>query len=223
MPALPPVSKVVRMDFHFTEASDANVQIRKFFEYAGVLSQADAQAWASAASTSMGAHITPSLVTGCNLVNTVLTDLSSSSAPQAQDATAHNGANGTDNLPTGVALIIKAKVARRYRGGHPKVYLPGMRQTNVTSSNLWNTTFTASFLTLWNSFVSDILTNVPAAAAPATEVNVSYFQGFTNVTNPITGRQRSVPKLRVSPVVDTVLAHSVNPVPASQRRRNENP
>jgi len=223
MPALPAVSKVVRMDFHLTQASDTNVQFRKFFAYAGVLSQNDAATWATAARTSFGAHIAPSLVTGCNLILTVLTDLTSATAAQAQDATAANGANGTDNLPTGVAMIIKSKIARRYRGGHPKVYLPGMRQTNVTSSNLWNTTFTSGFITLWNSFISDILTNVPAAAAPATEVNVSYFLGFHNVTNPISGRSRAVPTLRVTPVVDTILSHSINPVPASQRRRNENP
>jgi len=72
----------------------------------------------------------------------------------------------------------------------------------------------------YNAFVSAALGHVPVAAAPATEVNVSFFQGFHNVTFP-SGRQRAVPTIRVAPVVDTVIAHAVNPKVASQRRRNQ--
>jgi hypothetical protein len=52
-------------------------------------------------------------------------------------------------------------------------------------------------------------------------VSVSYYEGFTSVTNPITGRTKDVSKLRTGgPVVDVVSAIIVANGPKSQRRRN---
>jgi hypothetical protein len=51
-------------------------------------------------------------------------------------------------------------------------------------------------------------------------VNVSYYNGFTVVTNPTTGRARNVPTLRGTPVVDTVTGIVARVQVGSQRRRN---
>jgi hypothetical protein len=167
----------------------------------------------------MGIFVVNNLVTGCNLVLTQLTDLTTPSAPQVQDSTNAAGANGTDAQAEGVALVIRSKLARRYRGGHPRVYIPGQRSSNVAANGTWTPAFASAVLTNWNTFVSQCLVNVPVAAAPATEVNVSYFQGFTNKTFPSL-RIHPVPTPRAVPLIDAVISHSVNPLPASQRRRN---
>lgn len=222
MPALPAAADVVRLDLHFRQANDSNMQIRQFFRYTGALSQADSDAWLATMSAAWGTRIaTPQTVTGCDMYLATLTDLSSSSAPQSVLGTVRAGANGADPLPNGTALIIKKKIARRYRGGHPKFYLPGQRVANVTADQ-FAAGFLTTMLTAYGNFISDVLTGVPVAAAPAFEVNVSYFSGFHNVTFP-SGRQRAVPTPRGTPVVDLVLAHSANPTVASQRRRNETP
>jgi hypothetical protein len=208
------------MDFQLLISGGARAQFRKFFSYVGVLSTGDAQTWANAANTSWNTNLAPVQNNTVTLQQVVLTDLTSLSAPQAIGSTPRTGTVGGTVVPNGVAMVIKEKIARRYRGGHPRVYLPGAVITWLSNADLWNPTNTAVVLTSWNAFVSDILTNVPAAAATAAEVNVSYFTGFTNVTFP-SGRVHAVPSRRVTPLVDVILSHSVNGKPASQRRRNE--
>jgi len=220
MPALPAVASVVRMDFKFTIAAGAPAQFRRFFKYVGVLSQADAQTWVNAADAAWAARMLTDFANTETLNSVLLTDLTSNTAAQAIAATPHASTNGAAAVPNGVAVVIKDKIARRYRGGHPRTYLPAMVNTHLATPDTWDATFLAGLLVDWNNFISDILNAVPVAAAPATEVNVSYFSGFHNVTFP-SGRIRAVPLQRVTPVVDTILGHSINPKVASQRRRNE--
>ncbi len=219
MPALPAVSKVVRLDFHQLDFNNANILTRMFIQYAGVLSQADAQTWVNTIQTKFVADMLPQLTNDLTLVNTVLTDLTSATAAQAISTTASGVGSGGSNSPPDICFIVKLKIARRYRGGHPRHYFAQPIFSNFSSVFQWTAAYQTAFITAYNSLVSDILTNVPAAAAPATEVNVSYFSGFHNVTFP-SGRIRPVPTVRVTPLVDTVLSHSANPKPGSQRRRN---
>jgi len=222
MPALPPVSHVVRVDVLFSLPGDPNAEFRKFFQYTGALSAADAQAWVSAIHAAFNTRMAGQLYAGVTLKQTTLTDLSSVSAAQAIDATPHAMANANTSLPSGLAMVIKDRIARRYRGGHPKTYLPGVPNANLVGGNQWAAGGMAGIIAAWNLWVSDCLTSVPVAAAPAFEVSVSYYQGFTAHQLP-SGRWRNVPTLRGTPVVDLVLAHSVNSTAASQRRRNETP
>ncbi len=222
MPALPPVANVVRVDVLFSLPGDPNAEFRKFFHYVGALSQADAQAWVSAIHAAFNTRMASQLYAGVTQKQTTLTDLTSASAPQALDATPHAMANANTSLPSGLAMVIKDRIARRYRGGHPKTYLPGIPNANLVGGNQWSAGGMAGVLAAWNLWISDCLNAVPALAAPASEVNVSWYQGFHVVVLP-SQRTRNVPTLRPVPVVDTILAHSINSTAASQRRRNETP
>jgi len=219
MPALPAVSKVVRVDFHQLINGAAPCQNRVFFQYAGALSSADAQTWANAIAAAWVTRILPQQGNDATLVSTTLTDLTSNSAPQVIATNTGTGSLGGSNVSNAVSAVVKCKINRRYRGGHPRHYLQSPTITSFSNSDAFTPTYITNLTTAWNNFISDSLTAVPVAAAPATEVNVSYFSGFHNVTFP-SGRQKAVPTPRVTPVVDTVISHSVNPKPASQRRRN---
>ncbi|SRR6266446_3166374 len=219
MPALPPVARVVRLDFHQLDFNNANIQTRMFIQYTGALSQSDAQTWVNTINTAFVTRMLPQLTNDLTLVNTVLTDLSSNTAAQAVSTTAGGVGSGGTNSPPDICFIVKLKIGRRYRGGHPRHYFAQPIFANFTTVFQWTAAYQTAFITAFNNLVSDILTAVPAAAAPATEVNVSYFSGFHNVTFP-SGRIRPVPTVRVTPVVDTILSHSANPKPGSQRRRN---
>jgi hypothetical protein len=131
-------------------------------------------------------------------------------------------ANANTSLPSGLAMVIKARIARRYRGGHPKTYLMGIPNAGLVGGNQWSAGTMAGVIAAWNLWISDCLTSVPLAAAPATEVNVSYYAGFHSVQLP-SGRWTNIPTLRGTPHVDSVLGHSINSTAASQRRRNETP
>lgn len=221
MVTLPSVPRTVRVDFHESFQSNANIQNRLFFQYVGALSQADAQTWVNSMAAAWVARILPNQVTAVSLISTVLTDLTSVTAPQATSLTTGSGAVALAGLQAAdVALIIKRRVGRRYRGGHSRIYLVGCSNTQLATAETWAAAFQTTIGTAFNNLISDILTAVPVAAAPATEVNVSYFQGFTNPPALPGKRQRSQPTLRPAPLIDLVLSHSVNPHVGSQRRRN---
>jgi hypothetical protein len=220
MPVLPPVPKTVRVDFHMALTGQSNVQCRVFFSYAGALSQTDANTWTTTIRSAWGSNIMNHLSNACSLVSTVLTDLTSTSAAQSVDGTSVVGGAALAAVPNGVALVIKHKIARRYRGGHPKLYLPGMTAANLLTSNQWGSAAITQELSDFNAFITAALT-APAGVGAVTHVSVPYFKGFTAVTNPITHRVRNVPNLAPgTPVPDVVISNSVNPIPASQRRRN---
>ncbi len=220
MPALPAVARVVRCDFHHTLGGNTNILNRVFLQYAGVLSLVDAQTWINSIFTDWGNNVVAQQNVNLVLNLAVLTDLSSASSPQAQQSGAIAGTGGGAAAPAGIAAVVKQKLARRYRGGHPRHYISGLQASQIATPETLTAAYIALLVAGYNAFVSAALGHVPALAAPATEVNVSYFSGFHNVTFP-SGRQHAVPTERAVPLVDTVIAHAVNPRVASQRRRNQ--
>jgi len=222
MPALPNVAKVVRVDFHQTFANDLSCLNRIFLSYAGALSQADAQTWVNTINTSWGR---PTAMKGVQvaaaaLSRVVLTDLTSNTSPQAENDTAISGTNASNPLSAGAAFCLKFKLARRYRGGHPRIYILGASQNLLFNAQQWSATTITAYLAAWNDFMTNGPLTAPSAVSTVNHVNVSYFSGFHNVTFP-SGRIRPVPTLRNTPAVDLVVAYAGNPQVASQRRRNQ--
>ncbi|MGO9750265.1 MAG: hypothetical protein ACLP8S_05560 [Solirubrobacteraceae bacterium] len=69
--------------------------------------------------------------------------------------------------------------------------------------------------------MAGLLTHTPATFRLIGQVNVSYYEGFQVVTDPLTGRSRNVSQLRSEgPVVDRITGFSINPKLGSQRGRN---
>ena len=189
-------------------------------QYAGALTQADAQTWAATCRSSWATNLAAAISSAWSLTSVVLTDLTSASAAQAIDGTAVAGTPSGAPVANGVALVVKDKITRRYRGGHPRSYVMGVPSANLLNGDAWTTGFLGTGLTAWNAFIAACLL-APAGAGAVTEVNVSYFLGFTNITNPSSGRAHPRATVRATPLVDQILSHSLNPKPGSQRRRNE--
>ncbi len=119
---------------------------------------------------------------------------------------------------------MRNQIARRYRGGHPRTYLGALVSADLAGPAIWNATTLASLVTAWAGLMGDIAARVDTwtASPGAQHVNVSYYFGFHNVTYP-SGRVRSVPTLRSTPVIDFVTNYGSNPNVCSQRRRNQSP
>jgi hypothetical protein len=147
-------------------------------------------------------------------------DLSSATGAVGQSTNNVVGTNSGHDLGAGTALVIREVITRRYRGGHPRQYLPGLLAEALTDSGNWDTTFLANFVTAYTAFRAAVAAGVPGGIAPANDCSVSFYHGFHNVTLP-SGRVRSVPTLRTTPVVDAVASFNGNPKVASQRRRNQ--
>jgi hypothetical protein len=221
MPALPAVPKVVRLDYHMQFASDLNCETRTFWQYPGALTLADAQTWVNACRSAWGAvtHYAGMVSAEVTLLRTVLTDLSSNTAPQVEDDTQNAGQGVGNALANGSAAVIKFHILRRYRGGHPRMYVPGMLASALTTGGVWTAGQIANLQAGWSNTVSAIIAGAPAAVGVPAQVNVSYYAGFTNHTYP-SGRTRPIPTPRVTPLIDLVTGFSINPKVGSQRRRN---
>lgn len=217
---LPPVSKGVRFDYHYSQSGTPNMQVREFFQYSGSLSSTDAVTWAAASGSAMATFTSTVMSTTVDFVNSELTDLSSNTAPQVVDNTTGSGGVVSAALTSGTALVVRKHILRRYRGGHPRVYFCGLTEADLTNPGQWDPTFLTNFRAAYNTFIAAVIAGAPGAVGTVTHISISYFQGFTNHTYP-SGRVKPIPNPRVTPLVDLIVAITMNPRVASQRRRNE--
>lgn len=221
MPALPSVSKVLRVILRYAASAEGQALINRIFiSYSGTApSDSQLDTFAAVVGTAWDAGLKSLTSTQYTLQDVAVEDLSSPTAAVGFSDVNTSGTRAGDVLGAAVAAVIQQKVARRYRGGHPRVYLPVGVSTDLADADQWGSTFITNLLAGYATFLSDIFAGGWTAAGTLDGVNVSYYSGFTNHTYP-SGRVRPIPTLRGSPVVDPVLQYAVNGNLASQRRRN---
>lgn len=220
MPALPSVPNVMKVQLLWSDASDANVRTTLFFRYSGAAPTptdannlaADIYGFAAAMNTDWGADT--------DLTGVEVTDLSSPTGGQGLHAQSTAGTAAGSPLAGGTCVVIGYTIARRYRGGKPRSYLPFFTSSALASRQAW----IGGDLTILDGHLATFFSSVIGSSSGTTtitdHVNVSYYDGFTVVTNPVTGRARNVPRLRTTPVVDVITSFGARVTPGSQRRRN---
>jgi hypothetical protein len=221
MPALPAVPKVVRVVCVQTMQEDLNVINRFFMSYSGTApANTDLTTWCGAIATAWGTDISPLQINNISLTGVSAEDLSSSTGAVGAAAVAVPGTRAGTPLTAAVCAVIQKKTLRRYRGGHPRMYLAAGVETDIFSMQSWKPAFTAAVLAGYAAFQDAIEAAGWAGAGTLEEVNVSYYQGFTNFTFP-SGRTRPIPTRRGTPLVDTLATYNVDTHIGSQRRRNK--
>jgi hypothetical protein len=195
---------------------------RFFTSYTGTApTNADLTTFNASISTAFGTNLKSLLNSGSLLQKIDSIDLSSSSAALAENIVSVAGTRGAAVLPAATSLVASYHIARRYRGGHCRGYWPFGIQTDLAQQTVWSGAFVTACNTGLAAFFTAVNAAGWAAAGTLTHVNVSYFNGFSVVTNPVTHRARNVPTLRGTPVVDPVVAVQAQQSIGSQRRRNE--
>lgn len=223
MPPLPSVSQVVRVDLKYTWSNDVDVLNRFFVIYTGPApTVAQLNTFSGAVRSAWNTNLKAFAQTAITLTQVEATDLSSASSARGLDATAVAGTRNGAILPGQTAVVIRLAIARRYRGGKPRIYMPLFDSTDLNNGQTWKPASTSSLLTSINAFFTAVLAAPWASATLTNLVNISYYNGFHNVTYP-SGRTRSVPTLRGTPLTDAVTAFSINPAPGTQRRRAMTP
>jgi hypothetical protein len=219
MPALPSPGKVCRFQLIYTYGEDLNLQNRFFISYTGSISSADLTTWVGVVASAWNAHMAGEHNPGLALVEVNAEDLSSATGAVAQWQGSHVGGDGGNPMPASTCVVLKLAIARRYRGGHPRLYLAGFSESEVNDPQSWKPAFVAGVVSTWTAFIAQVVSGAPSAVVAVNQVNVSYYQGFTNHTFP-SGRTRAIPNLRTTPVVDTVTSVSADTKFGAQRRRN---
>lgn len=218
MPPLPVVAGVARYDFLQKVGDDLHVLNRIFMSCTSGFTFAAAALEAGHAATAWGSTIAGWQTTDVALEEVTVTDLNSMSGAVGSVGSTVVGGQTPPAVPGSVALVVDHQIARRYRGGKPKTFVAGVRAQFLHNEQEWDGTFIAGTGATWDAFIADIVTGTHIAATE--QVSVSYYEGFTVVISPTTGRARNVAKLRVGgPVTDPILASNGNVRPGSQRRR----
>jgi hypothetical protein len=226
MPALPAVPKAVKFVLSGL-INGTKPWVNAFhsgYSVGGALSAAEVLALAQVVNASWGANVAPLLTTITTLNSVVATALDSATAPVGVDGTVQTGGDADEPVAAGTAFVVQRKLSRRYRGGHSRVYIPGLPVHTLAAAAdaiLWDATFAALLLDAWADVEESAFTQLIAdGRTDAHSTNISYFQGFTNFTFP-SGRIRAISTPRVTPIVDPIVTWAFNPRPCSQRRRQQ--
>lgn len=221
MPALPDVPSVLRISSKFQTSPTTYGGYRQFYLYSGSApSNAVCNTIANDVEAAFAANLNEWMSGDFNLVEIEVIDLSSSTGGVGSWTGLENGSRSGAALTIDTAVNLGFTIARRYRGGHPKVYLPFGVETDLDASkNGWTAALQSGVAGSWSTYDNALLAITESGTTLTQHVNVSYYSGFVVSTNPLTGRARNVPKPRSEPLVDVITGHTVNPIVSQQRRR----
>ncbi len=219
MPALPNVN-ALRVSMYWTTEAGNTVGSRFFVSWSGSTpTTSDCAAIATEVVGAYGTSLKQCFASTTVLNRVVVEDLSSDVGATSTLVTTVNGTHDGAYIPDSVAATLLFTIARHYRGGRPKIFLPAGSTTALEGAGSWLATFVALVNSTWSTFMAAVLATSGLGTTLQEHVNISYYKGFATSLNPITGRYRNIPKPRAVPVVDTVTAHACDRTIGSQRRR----
>jgi len=121
-------------------------------------------------------------------------------------------------MPAQTAFNCEYGIARRYRGGKPRMYLPPAVTAQTESDVQWTAGWVTTVQTAIEAFFTAIAGESVGAMGALSHINLSYYESFTNVTN-TSGRTRAAPKYRTTALSDAVTSYIGKQEISSQRRR----
>jgi hypothetical protein len=147
--------------------------------------QANITLLATTVNTAWGTRIAPLAHSEVILQNVEATDIGQVAPAFGSSSTAKPGTStlGTP-LTTATCMVVSRHISRRYRGGHPRIYLPIGVSGDVQTQDSWTQAFVTQSQQAWANLVSDVRTGIPAIGGnQVSEVIPAYT--YTLVDDPI--------------------------------------
>jgi len=214
-----PESPCIRVRLEYTQADGYDAGSRFFLSYTGGAPTAgQCTTLAGDIAAAWGSHIAPFVDEIFTLTTVDVQDIATDSGAFGTWTGTTGGAASGTSLPAQCAMNVEFDISRRYRGGKPRMFFP----PSVTSDTLDAGHWTSTHLTNVNAAVLAFFEEIEAldigSLGTLAHVNLSYYQGFTNVTNS-SGRTRAAPKYRTTALVDPITGYAAKGLIGSQRRR----
>jgi hypothetical protein len=222
VPPLPPAPSTIRVQLKHTLGSDTDVLDRFYATYAGgPPTVADLDTFCASVAAQWNASLKAMAHPDVTLTEVLAQDLSSDTGAVGTASVTLVGDRSGGPLPAEVVSLVNFVVARRYRGGKPRVYLPYGTDSDILDPQHWEAEFVTALTTAWSAFITDSFAAVWAGGGPLEQVVVSYYLGSTasESGSGMYMRGHTHPTLRAAPINYSITGFSVNPIPASQRRR----
>lgn len=153
---LPDLPQGVKMRFGYTfnNRSVFNIMYLKYSTSAP--SVAELNTVSGLAMSAWTTNIKPVLLSTITLNYIDLQDVSSRTGSYYQNTTGGVGSIAASNpLPSSIAMAVSLKVAKRYRGGHGRIYMAGFNAADVTSGTNWLTARATAMNTAWSNFLAN--------------------------------------------------------------------
>lgn len=210
MPRLPDVPNVLKVELIYSNGGGPAVNLLHFLWSGSAPSATDCSAIAAGVAAQWQSYILPLLSTNLILEDCVVTDLSSSTSATGASHIGVAGADGNPVLDAAASIVLSHKIARRYRGGHPRTYLPGIVQTALSDVR----TIGASLVTTLDAAFANFLSHFVGTGFGATSIGAFVAVSYVDKTvNPV------APFRRVSPLVENVVSTGTQKRLCTQRRR----
>lgn len=168
------------------------------------LDNAQALQVATAVHQSYSSHLLAWITSAYTLKQTTSEDLTSASGGTSAFASSASGSFGAQEIAASTATLVTHKIARRYRGGHPRTYLPPFSGLALADPQHWTSANTNGLQTAWGAFVTAVVAATVTGNTISQHVSVSFHSG---------GAPRAVP------LVDPIASSVVELMVATQRRR----
>lgn len=111
---------------------------------------------ATTLTTSWTTNFAPLVNTGVSLTQVDLADLTNPAASATKTTQNVTGTRTGSPLSGQAAAVISWQINVRYRGGHPRTYVPGPVNTDLTNASLWTTPYKTALLAAANAWRTTI-------------------------------------------------------------------
>jgi hypothetical protein len=215
----PPASPCVRVGLVYTNGDGSEASSRFYLSYSGAApSAANCNTLATDIATAWNTDMAGVTSEEWTLTEVDVIDIATDMGLSGTAAVSHPGTQAGGSPPAQIAVNCEFDIARRYRGGKPRWYQPGGGDGDFLDSAHWTSAFVTANNTAVVAFFAAIAALTVGSMGVLAHVNLSYYKGFTNVTNS-SGRERAAPKYRDAALVDTITGYSTKALFGSQRRR----
>lgn len=210
MPPLPPVPSVIKVEFIGTYQSNTWAIIHHFQYSGSAPTVAQLNTLGAQLATDFGNNLLSGQVSQhVSLLTVKLTDLSSNTGASTEVPVLEAGTNTSTDLPTNVAIGVSWSIAQRYRGGHPRSYLPGACSNMLASGSV--SRLSGTFLGGLGTGAAGYIAAVNARTLGGSPIVFGSVNYFVYGAHP--------PALRSAGVFHAIIGSAVHPRLDSQRRR----
>lgn len=220
MPPLPVVPSTIRFTLQYTWGGNPNVLNRFFMKYTNPPSQADMTTLCTKIGTSWNTRMAPLVPAALVLLEVGGDDLGSKTGTNVVVSVDHPGTGAGTGLTAGACCIQSAQVSFKYRGGHPRVYLPALDASHLNDANTWSVAAIGLVGTAWTGILADLASSPPVGVGALSQVAVHAYS--SNPADFPSGHPTTpAPWPLATPVTYPINSWTTNPQVGSQRRRNQ--
>lgn len=212
VPPLPSVPNVMKLVIEGTDSVNPFVNVLHWSYTGGPPTDANMLGFATNFYNLYTAGWIPLMHPSTSWEKCTATDLSSPTGAQNEFVLHTAGTSTSGNIGRNSCFLVSKSILARYRGGHPRTYLPIGTDGNLANASTWDAGMVASVGTAWATFLAGFTATTFGATTTGLECIVSY---INKMANPVPPYRRAVPVVYDVPVDGYTFQAEL----ASQRRR----